>query len=184
MQIKRKKSIIILVLAFYGFFLMIANKHMSLGIEYKEDNKIIFADDEPVVDLDKGMNEVIRSFTDGNDKKLSTNSIINHNSNSICINQISLNSISSTEWLLSDNNFINLSDDNLNTNWSTRSKASYLLIDVGSVVNLCGINIGFTRRSGTISFVLIQTSVDGITYGRPIFFQNSGLSPSWESILF
>lgn len=142
------------------------------------------------INVEEKINEVIESVDAGSqsnhviESNVDSKEISTDDRKGNCDNEIPVQSISSNSTDVDNNNLKNILDKNYSTAWSTKSKDSFLLLNLAGQYDICNIQIGFKEGSESINFVLIQTSKDGIKYEPPILFQNSGLTSGFESIRF
>ena len=77
----------------------------------------------------------------------------------------------------------NVIDNNFNTLWSYYGKGSWILFDLGSSKNICGVNIAWYKGDVRESNFVISTSTDGTTYKNILSSKSSGSTLSFDKFV-
>jgi hypothetical protein len=71
-------------------------------------------------------------------------------------------------------------DKNVNTSWSSPGVGSWIQLDLGSIKNICSIDIAWYKGNERQNNFLISASNDGITFSKLFSNQSTGTTPSFE----
>ncbi len=74
----------------------------------------------------------------------------------------------------------NVLDNNLNTKWSNNGKGSWIQLDLGTIKNICGVNIAWYKGNERQNNFVISTSKDGSTYTKVLEKKSSGTTTNLE----
>jgi F5/8 type C domain/Calcineurin-like phosphoesterase len=71
-------------------------------------------------------------------------------------------------------------DNNVNTSWSSLGVGSWIQLDLGTIKNICSVDIAWYKGNERQNNFVISGSNDGITFSRLFSNQSSGTTPSFE----
>src|SRR5262249_26326592 len=77
----------------------------------------------------------------------------------------------------------NVLDNNLNTRWSNLGVGSWIRADLGSIQNICSVDIAWYNGNTRQNNFVIATSTDGATFSNVLTAKSSGTTLNSEKYL-
>lgn len=71
-------------------------------------------------------------------------------------------------------------DNNGNTSWSSLGIGSWIQLDLGTIKNICSVDIAWYKGNERQNNFVISASNDGVTFSRLFSNQSTGTTPSFE----
>ena len=78
----------------------------------------------------------------------------------------------------------NVLDNNLGTRWSSQGLGQFLTADLGSLKNICSVDIAFYAGNARVYHFVISTSTDGNTFTQKFSGDSSGTTLNQEKFAF
>ncbi len=77
----------------------------------------------------------------------------------------------------------NVLDNNLNTRWSSKGVGRFIRADLGSIQNICSIDIAWYKGNERVYNFAIATSTDGTTFTNVLTSSSSGTTLNSEKYI-